>query len=403
MRVRLSIIDFFTILLLVLGIGQLATNSLNYIMLFLVLVWILFGAVCNKSAFIYCINQKIIAVLLFYIIILTTVMLVNTAIVDVFKVLLLFIVEIFPLFLVLYYKAIGREVFLYKSIGIILTIIQINAILFFLQHPGAARVIAANGPTIYGTNIMIGGGYPLTLLSCIWGLVLMILLKEKKSAVLLLCFVVSFIVVLLSQSTIFFGSFIIGVLLIVFFANSNRRIVVTKSGVIGLAVSVLAIIIVYYFVKTNVSEIISVLRLSNNVISVRLISLLEYLFQIQSNSNSVELRMNVYNMTLDIIKQYPILGMGFFKGFQYADVASSGLGNHSEIADLIATQGIFCIPLVYVLIRFIKDRVVFNNNKIFVYIFAFIVSILNPTFSFPFSVGLFCLGSIEISYKEEVM
>lgn len=274
-----------------------------------------------------------------------------------------------------------------KLILIVMTITAITTIIGLMQYPLAAREL---GRSVAYTRTVgdfeeIKWAYRLNNIagwSQIYGMVFfipicMMLLKKSRKLYYFLPIIICEICIIFSQITF---ALLLSIVLIFLFAIASRTTKTNKNRSIITAVALIVLIAV--FVNKNVILRTMINFTSNHDLEFLARKLNElYLVTQHTVTGDAELRFSLYQDSINIFLNYPILGF-FATGQDTKDVFCY----HSEFFDYLGFYGIVgMIILIIVLIVYIRYILRFNNIFIFIscLLTVLVLFILNPIWYSP--------------------
>ena len=282
-------------------------------------------------------------------------------------------------------KSIKCFMFVYMTFCII-------AIVYYLKNPGLARDMASHDVE---ENLAIGGGYFLaygSAVMCVYLFSKMINGKLKnKLSVIIICAIMSYLV-FLTESTITFLALIVGFISSIIFKgsedDSNSKNIVLKNFIILIIAFICIILVVYN--KYAIGEwILNILNKQEyNIIYSRITDMINNLIYGTTNIH-VDARSNTLSQSIEIIKQHPMIGMGYEYGYDFNMGKYLGIGNHSEILDAFARYGIFA-GCLWLFPYFNTIQLIFKKN-IGCVITILIMMFFNPFLSFHSNMAMFFL------------
>ena len=306
-----------------------------------------------------------------------------------------------PILFANYYLRFSSPVKLKKIILIILAgwiFFSVRAIIFYINHPGSARILASD-KLAYGT-IAIGGDYSLAYGSAILACAAMSLLLEHRLgrpskyvfwiAMTILCLAVVFY----TESTVTFVAMIVGVLLTLFFRGDDQvlyqRLTKRTIGKLVIVVVILAVLVI-------MSQLIGrlVISVAENQTSgqfrERLMSLAGFLM---GNKEEGAYTVNRYEIPLKSLGTFirnPLFGVSYQHGNNFLKASDFGIGSHCEWADALANYGLIGgIPFLLIYFFHIKEVLQTPNRLAKGWIVCFIImGMFNPFRSFQSHLILF--------------
>ena len=260
----------------------------------------------------------------------------------------------------IYKKRLSKVVYLIVAAW---AIISINAILFYLKYPSAARIIASEQDA-FG-DIYIGGGYRIAYGSCLIAVLVFSLLLNKKitklwtCAFLLLVFAILVMLVILTKSTVTFLALLLGLFLALLFEN---KILPTVKCVVLFS----AFLLVVVFWRTILETLLNYLAASDEyVFSTRFNSLFNVLLGDSSSGDYALFRAGIFLESLNTFAANPLFGVAYLHGNGMVSPTLYGVGNHCEWFDTLANYGLIGgIPYLYLYFSNIRSVSPLKNFRI---------------------------------------
>ena len=265
------------------------------------------------------------------------------------------------------------------------------SIVFYLQNPSAARVLAADGDAYAGTLI---GGYPLSygsglLCVALFGFNLKYEHKKKMKSLLWCCSIILFALVYLTESTLTTFATIVGIIVVLITNTKSSGKNKTIYYMILIGVIVMGAMIVYSTIEKNITVIISWLNSKNDVLIYRRIrEILNSVFlDVQSRHYSE--RTGLVSESLKLFAESPVIGHGYKYGNVFSAGKAYGIGNHSEFFDCLAKFGIMgSLPLFSLYFGSLRNIAKYNLGVIA----SFTMMVLfNPFITFASSLTIFVI------------
>lgn len=267
----------------------------------------------------------------------------------------------------------------------------VKAILFFLQNPSAARILAANYYAFENTSI--GGGYRLAFGAAILSVGFFEMLINGRVKVSLFRKVLCYLIVLLfvfllikTESTITLISALFGMAVAVVNkiaygqtldrrGNPRRKILGTTLIVCLLLLAILNV--------NNIGKWMMDLTEDSmeEVLGRRFYRIGEKLYYFGSEnavSNYVDTRLKTAIDSWRVFLKYPIFGVGYKCGNVFRSLAAYGVGTHSTFFDMLAQHGIVGASMFFAFIG-TALRKIHRDTRCSCYVIAlFIMMTLNP-------------------------
>lgn len=377
------------------------TDESNYIRFGLLFLWIVVSFLINPSAFLKIFKSKIIKIYLLFLILVFFQLVVSTSLFSMSKYIANLLILFSPLYIYQYYSVIKNKRLLnllfYISIFIWMLFVT-RAISFYTLNPNAARRLISD-PNIYD-NIAIGGGYPIAIGSTILAVAMFSIINRvgvlKKIIVVLLVILLS-ILIYMTQSTITFLAYIIAFglyLLLSTISNRNGSISTTPTNIIKISTYLFLFLILLLSLPILNTYLHNFLINSNTVIARRLSSITE-LLSLNSNNlsdNYLLSRLSFVQRSITVFLENPILGSGIHYAFDFQAGKAFGVGNHSEIFDILAIYGFVTGGvMLYLIYLSIKSYITSYSEiaKISIIILVLILGLFNPVLSFHFTFIMF--------------
>lgn len=275
----------------------------------------------------------------------------------------------------------------------------IISVVFYIQNPSAARILAANGDAYAGTLI---GGYPLSYgsgLLCVafFGSYMHCKNNKKKKLMLLAGCIMLLVLVYLTESTLTTFATAVG-LLVAFVTNTKAK---EKKKVAYymflLGVIVMAALFVYSQIESNITSIIAWLNTKSDVLIYRRIREIFNSVFLDVKSRHYSERTGLVSESLKLFAKSPLIGHGYKYGNVFSAGKAYGIGNHSEFFDCLAKYGIIgSMPLF--LLYYKSMRQIAKQNLGVLASFVMMIS-FNPFITFASSLVVFII--IPLLYREE--
>lgn len=230
---------------------------------------------------------------------------------------------------------------------------SVKAIIFYVQNPSAARVLASNYYA-YDT-ITIGGGYRIAvgaaiLLVGVFELMLAGRLTKTANQKLLCLLAVGVFLYLLvkTESTITLIAAVLGLVLATInrasYGKQLRRQVDFKRKVLGALVIVLCVILLLVSVN-GIGEMLMRTTEDNmdKLIYRRIYRIGEKMYYFGTENtvtNYVDTRLDTIKTSWNTFLQNPLLGVGYKCGNHFQTLKDYGVGTHSTIFDTLAQFGV---------------------------------------------------------------
>ena len=259
---------------------------------------------------------------------------------------------------------------------IIITIVSINALLFYIYNPNAARMLAADSSSF--DNIAIGNGYSLAYSLAILSVYIFYCLLNgilKKRKILYICLLfLFFITIYLTESmttliALLLGIFITIISRIIFGKSLQKQ---TKARVLVGIILIVVFAIIFLSSINGIGRLLVSITDSNlsDLYSRRLNRIGEKLasFWTENNVyNYIDERFSTVTLSLGTFFEHPMIGVGYKYGNIYSSGYNYGVGQHSEFADLLAQFGIIgMLTLLNIYIIFIRKcnvKIQFRNSN----------------------------------------
>lgn len=364
----------------------------NYIKFALFCVWILSVVFSRRNAS-NLFAKKEVALLMAFLLFFFLTSLLNGDLLNTIKWTLMYLMQFGAIFAFFSYKSENPQVInkIKNVCLLIITIVSINASLFYVFNPNAARSLAADSSSF--DNIAIGNGYSLAYSLAIVSVYILYCLVNgvlKKRRLLYVCLLVLFsLTIYLTESTTTLIALLLG-----FLATIMSRIIFGKSlqkhtkprivfGIIIIVVLIIAFLVLLssignLFVAITSDNLSDLYARRLNRIGEKLVS-----FGTGNNiDNYVDERLSTITLSLRTFFQNPLFGVGYRYGNIYSYGYNYGVGQHSEFADLLAQFGIFgMLTLLAIYLIFIGKC---NTRKfnLGIIVTIFILCIFNPFMSF---------------------
>ena len=292
----------------------------------------------------------------------------------------LFYLILFCPFMLYRYIENRRNVSLAKTIIVIFfiiwTVFCLLSIKSCIEVPNLARMMAAYRPSF--KDVINGGGYPMGYGAAILsGYLFYLILYRKvkngflKSIIILELAIMFFMVSLINSFIIFFG------LLLSYAINIINR---NTKGPLILVYIVLGIIaiITYFFIGDILLFIAH--NTSDELMHKRWMEIYNTII-LGSNSNHVDDRQLMYDISFNSFIQSPIIGVGYKFGNIFALGDLKYIGNHSTILDTLAQFGIIgAIPVFHFLLYPYRRNRRLKYDSSYLVPFAF-MACFNPIFT----------------------
>lgn len=258
------------------------------------------------------------------------------------------------------------------------------SIVYYIINPGTARDMAAH---LVEERLAIGGGYSLAYAAAILGVYLfskVINGRIKKQKYVILIIVICTVLVILTESAITLFAMLIGYVISIITKNSEEH----RKAISKITKGVFVVIVVIFLLsiimgnKYEIADYILDFTSGKNdeVIYKRITEVVNEIVYGKSTRH-VDVRSNTLTQSINIIKEYPLFGIGY----KYGNVFSIGkymynMGNHSEILDSIARYGI--IGGYFLLMPYFRTmKLIFKKNFGCV-VTIFLMMYFNPFISF---------------------
>lgn len=397
-----NIIFFFVFITFSIS-GYYTGSFYNYIALFLFIMWVVIAFLEYPKALIYgLLKGKIIYFLLFLIFYFISSIIVGK-LSYIAKYLGTFILHFLsPMLVFNYYK---RREYLLRIVCKISLVIWlffcIKAIIFYMNNPTAARILASD-VTAFG-NISIGGGYGLGFGSAILSVFfvdnLVSNLRINKNCFKVITIIILSVLVFMTESTITTFGMILGWSISLFsniyFKKSNKYEAYFQKKILVLS----SIIIAFSLIMIYINDIgTMLLNITNNKIDIvlfrrinRIAEKLVYFGKNVSTSNYVDERLQYVLQSVNTFLDNPIFGVGYKFGNVFNLSSSYGIGTHSAWFDSLASFGViggFPYIMIY-LSSFYEDK---RRNYLPFHSYIFTTSFLclfNPFQTFQSCFALF--------------
>lgn len=257
-----------------------------------------------------------------------------------------YVLLFFPLLIFEYLKKSSTET-IQKSLKcfmIVFFCFCVVAICFYIANPGLGREIAAQS---IENSMAIGGGYLLAYAAAILGVYFFSKMIngriEKKTRYIFLCITCACLVYL-TQSSIttlaMFAGVVISLLMKGRETSEDRMKDLVRYGFIAVFAILLTAIVIYnkYVIAEWILNLVEG-KDERNILYRRIEEIVNS-FVYGKNTWHYDVRNKTLTNSIDLIKQYPLFGIGYKYGYVYAQGMYWGLGNHSEILDALARYGI---------------------------------------------------------------
>lgn len=397
---KLKIPDYIAIIFILFGIGRIAWEGYNLILLILSIVWLLsVFPWLTKLTFLK--KKNCVSFILFF-----------------FLYMFFLIVSddiktglsyggTYAIYIVLflmndYYSSEGKELRLKKIVIVSLIwigIMCVCAIRYYSYHPGAARLYATHRSNLDG--YMIGGGYQLGYISAMLLPVCVeyLLRKKMNPAFILLCLLMIVLIAKTSSMIIILVA-ILGCVVeyISFNKDKNRTFAFSAFGGILLILFLIRKSIGQFLINIAAGRKVTNISNMNNAVFVRMTEIGMLLKGINIDSSSATgLRMQNYLRPLEEIVSNPFLG-GILK---YGVSPESGIFNDSAIITAFSSWGIpmgclFLYPFLY-------SFKTYKNYKGAI-VAVILILLLNPSIGFSVVYGAcFLLPAFNKIYEVETI
>lgn len=255
-----------------------------------------------------------------------------------------YVLVFFPLLIFEYLKNCSTETIRksLKSFFFVLVCFCIIATGYYIANPGFARELSS-----VEEQMAIGGGYFLAYAAAI--LCVYIFSKmlngriEKKISYVLLC-ILFVCVVYLTQSSITTMAMFMGIIIALVTkgreTSGNLMEDIIKFGFIGICAIIVLSVIVYnkYVIAEWILEFVE--GKDTNILYSRIEEIVNS-FVYGKNTGHYDRRSGTLTDSIEVIKRYPLFGVGYKYGNVFDQGRYWGLGDHSEILDALARYGIF--------------------------------------------------------------
>lgn len=274
---------------------------------------------------------------------------------------------------------------------VIIIIVTINAILFYIVFPSAARILAANSSAF--DNIAIGNGYSLAYSITILAVFILYYLINGvltvRRPIYFLLVVLFSVAVFLTESTttllaLFFG-FFTTVLFRIIMGESFKKHSPDRIR-LGFFIIILLIIIVALTINSFGEWLVSSTDSHLDILYVRRLNRIGQKLAAFGTNNSVDNyvdeRFSTIVMSVKTFFEHPLLGVGYQYGNIYSQGYYYGVGQHSEFMDILAQFGLFgFFTLMIIYFSFIRKC---NSRKhnYGVVVTILVLCIFNPFMSF---------------------
>ena len=294
---------------------------------------------------------------------------------------LLFYLILFCPFILYRYIENSRNISLVKVILVIFfviwTVFCILSVKSCIEVPDLARLMAAYRPSF--KNVINGGGYPMGYGAVILSTHLLYLILNNKIKSRLIRWLVFGELILMLFMVMLINSFIIlcGLLIGYGIIILNRITKNSKSRLFtyfffGIVAIVVCVFIgeILLFIADNTTDDFwhkRWMETYNSIIN-------------GNDSNHVEERQLMYQISFDSFLQSPIFGVGYKFGNVFSLGDFTYIGNHSTIIDSLAQYGIIgATPLFLFLLYPLKRNIMLGHDSSYLVPFA-LMSCLNPIF-----------------------
>lgn len=270
--------------------------------------------------------------------------------------------------------------------------IAVYTAVFYLINPQAAR-LAASHQEFEDATIM--GGYQFAYGSSLLGVYLFSLLFDKRITSrktkfwLLIGVAVLALATYLTESALTTFSLILGVVIVLIFDRGRETKKTSASRIVMIVVLLGLVIAAYFAAASNASEIATWLDKRSNVLFFRRIGELFDATFLDVETGHYNKRVGLIEMSWNTFLKNPVFGVGYQFGNVFSGSRASGIGNHSEIMDLLARYGIVGAAPVFSLYYLAFKRI--KGSHVGVLAAFALMMFCNPFMSFHSHLILFVL------------
>ena len=263
----------------------------------------------------------------------------------------------------LYYKNRNKEGEMKAILGTSLLtylLFSAGAIIFYIQNPSAARILASNRNAF--DTIAIGGGYAIAFGAAILlvGLFEMLLDGRFHTTVFrkILCLLTVALLMLLivkTESTITLIAAIAGLMLAIGNRGAYGKETEKRGNYTRKIIGTVLIALILMLILLNINSIGKWLMDStfdsiDRVLPRRFYRIGEKLYYFGSENvteNYVDTRLNTVKMSWETFLQHPLIGVGYQCGNVFKELSAHGVGTHSMVFDILAQHGIIGSMLLF--------------------------------------------------------
>jgi len=374
-----GVLDFLTILIIAYGLGESTGVEFRIIMLLLELAWVIVDIVQKQGKILILKNDNSAILLVTFLVVYFGLCFISTDTILALKYGMAYTIYFLLLVIGNYYivndDKVKIRLLCELSINV-LTFYSIVSIIFYLQNPGAGRVIAANRES-FG-RIIIGGGYDLAYILAIVSPVLVIeILKHQRTILNLMRLVLFVFTMILTGSFLTLMLAVMGCLISFYISISNKYLRV----LIAMIFSVIAFLVLY----SSLDIIIS--RTGGKIydsVAVRINEVARILKGEKLGQNSAfGQRIFAYTKNTEILKTHPFIG-----GMYDFGVLQTRYATDSTYISALLCWGIL-LGGIFVLGHVIKGIKLYRiPGAMFV---CLIMPLVNSMFSVSYYLGLFII------------
>ncbi|MCZ2327704.1 O-antigen ligase family protein [Limosilactobacillus fermentum] len=280
-----------------------------------------------------------------------------------------------------------------RTISLLMTLTlgycMVRSYLYSLSNPYAIRSMANFDvtETPAGMPLAIGGGYPLIFSCIILAPYFICLWKNHRhdnnriGFTSIIAFVFTMLLLISSNVT---TAVLLAAAGSAWMISINRK---SNNAIILAAVLLLlAIVAINPRALASIVDFVSVFFNSKSIIYIRLQEILPALSG-NSNSSAFGDRLMLAERSFSTIINHPILGAGFYVGFNYNDLTKY-VGHHSEWFDFLATYGVLngglFLSFLYISFKNLLMAPCFNKSKSFYVVLGIlyvIIGFMDPVLS----------------------
>lgn len=325
----------------------------NYIIIALFMLWNVIAILENSTAYFNAIMNKTIGFLALF--------LLFYFISSIFVAEFIYTMEYIMVFLTFYGVVIQYNYYYYRnnirdiqlgvaSIFLSFIIFAIKAILFYIDNPSAARILAGN---YYAFDMLaIGGGYAIAfgsaiLIAFLFEMLINYKYKGSKLQVpVIIAIIILFYLLIQTESTITILSAVIGMVFAIIrklFNGKKQTRNLVRRVLASLLIIVIAIVVLFNINNIGRQIMHMTSNSMDNVLSRRVYRIAEKMYYLGTDidsENYVNVRWNTVKESWETFVANPLLGIGYKCGNIFSSLQNNGVGTHSEFADMLAQHGI---------------------------------------------------------------